>query len=501
MDASPLFEPDRRERTPDRAKFEPTRTHTKETTPPPDDGEGREARRGQTLALQRVPALELGVPAARPVCEKSDSIGASNDPLSEVRAGRREDLARILHTRTYTFMLRRRLRQIAFAGPLLGSLCLGAVPSAVAEPQANSPQAPASAAAPARHPVRWSTVHFQGDTALASLEGGGEAELTLDRELQEATRTLLRRARPVAGAATLIDAETAEVLAMVELGSTPEGSLLFDPIAPAASLFKIVTTAALLERSHVTPHQEVCYRGGLRKITRSHLEAARGKGTLCSPFAQALGFSRNAVYAQLATQKLMRSDLVEIGEAFGFNHPLPFDATARLGSLEVPYNDLDFARAAAGFIGSRLSVLGAAQLALTVANAGRVRSISLQSKSAAETPLPRRIYGEHTAQWLRRMMEVTVHSGTSLSAFSDERGRSYLGSIRVAGKTGTLKPTSNSPTASWFVGFAPSRKPKVVVSVLLQNPDKWYRKGNQVGRDLLRYYFSHAGARGVKSPL
>src|SRR5690606_38356778 len=95
--------------------------------------------------------------------------------------------------------------------------------------------------------------------------------------------------------------------------------------------------------------------------------------------------SRNAVFAQLATQKLMRSVLLEVAEAIGFNQPFPFDAPARLGKLEVPYNDLAFARTAAGFQNSRLSVLGAAQIMYTITRGGQVLPLHL-----THPPSPRR---------------------------------------------------------------------------------------------------------------
>jgi cell division protein FtsI/penicillin-binding protein 2 len=373
----------------------------------------------------------------------------------------------------------------------------------------------ATASVHARSPeqIRWATAKWQGDTALAHRFDGSEVPLTLRQDLQRSTKQLLRNARPVAGAAALVDVTTGAVLALAEIGNTAEGSLLFDPVAPAASVFKVVTTAALYERTSVSPQQKVCVNGGLRRIEREHLEPARGKGAVCAPLSQALGHSRNAVFAQLATQKLMRSDLLEVAEAIGFNRMLPFDAPARLGVLEVPYNDLAFARTAAGFENSRLSVLGAAQLMLTIARGGEVRSLRLgveslpdasashAGKDAAAGELQHRAFSAKTAAELTRMLEVTVRSGTSAEAFHDERGRSYLGNVRVAGKTGTLKPSAGSPTSSWFVGFAPSRKPRVVVSVLLQNPDEWHRKANQVARDLLRAYFSAEGTPGVTPPL
>jgi cell division protein FtsI/penicillin-binding protein 2 len=127
-------------------------------------------------------------------------------------------------------------------------------------------------------------------------------------------------------------------------------------------------------------------------------------------------------------------------------------------------------------------------------------------RRAGEFEAPSRRTILHTAldPWiagqLREMMETTVHGGTSLEAFTNDEGKSYLGGIRVAGKTGTLKPTTSDPTTTWFIGFAPSRHPRLVVSVLLQNGDVWRRRANEVARDLFRVYFAKRGARGVTNP-
>jgi cell division protein FtsI/penicillin-binding protein 2 len=98
------------------------------------------------------------------------------------------------------------------------------------------------------------------------------------------------------------------------------------------------------------------------------------------------------------------------------------------------------------------------------------------------------------------MMEVTVSSGTSLQAFTDDEGQSFLGGLSVAGKTGTLRPDEDEPTASWFIGFAPSRSPRLVVSVLLQNGRVWRRKGNEVARDVFRAYYAARRHPGVAAP-
>jgi len=267
------------------------------------------------------------------------------------------------------------------------------------------------------------------------------------------------------------------------------GHPLTQAITPAASLFKIVTTVALLERSQVRPGSRVCIDGGQHSIGRAHLTPPPPSAKVsCRPFGEALGFSRNAVFAQLATEHLLHQDLLEVAERLGFNRPLPFDTAAEMGTLEVPYNDLEFARTAVGFRGSRLSVLGAARLAHLIANGGSAPRLTLH----ADEPTPDAgalVMQASTARRLRGMLEVTTHSGTSLDAFSDPDGKNYLGAIRVAGKTGTLQPASAEAMASWFIGFAPSRKPEIVVSVMLENGAVWRRKAKQVARDFLRAYF------------
>lgn len=341
-----------------------------------------------------------------------------------------------------------------------------------------------------------------GDSPTCKTTSGSVASLTVDPHLQHCASELLRLANPLSGAALVVDAKTGRLLCCHGFvrGQSRGPSPVLVP-APAASVFKLVTTAALLDGGHVDPKTRICFSGGQRRIERHHLEAPANKDA-CPPFATALGFSRNAVYAQLATQRLTRQALLEKAEAWGFNRPLPFDATVTVGHLDLPYNDLEFARAAAGFVGSDLTPFGAAHLALTVASQGRPPQMRLIERLPGQPPtepvlLPR-VMSQNTAWRMTRMMEVTVHSGTSLEAFSRPDAQSYLGPIRVAGKTGTLQRGKSAPITSWFTGFAPSRDPKVVVTVLLQNSPLWRRKANEVARDLLRAVF--AGTRGVSHP-
>ncbi len=387
-----------------------------------------------------------------------------------------------------------RLHAPTFAGAAVVLLGLGAALPRVANGALLEPPEPVLDA-----------LHFEGGVASAPLTGGGTAELTLDAPLQHAAMRLLAAAHPGSGAIVAIDPRRGQVLAWAGLrGSAPAPAVVATTLAPAASLFKIVTTTALLEK-HVDPNRTVCIEGGTSGISLEHLTRPRNGHALCGPFHEALGRSRNAVFAQLVTRFLGRDDLLGTATRFGFNGDAPLDVAVPVGSLTVPEGELPFARAAAGFVGSRLSPVGAAHLATTVATGGRTLSLHIVKRAEGfEAPERRRFLGrvmhEETARELVRMMEITVSSGTCLAAFSDASGKSYLGDVRAAGKTGTLQPNDDDPTTSWFVGFAPSRHPRLVISVLLENGPLWRRKANEVGRDLFRAYFASRGYRGVTMP-
>ena len=349
---------------------------------------------------------------------------------------------------------------------------------------------------------------------IAPLAGGGEAVLTLDTDLQRAAAKILSAANPVRGGLVALDPRTGKVLAWAEVARDGRRhQVLTTSRVPAASVFKLVTTAALFETTSLSPKEQICISGGTHGIERRHLDAPRGDAIECSPFGYAIGYSKNAVFAQLATHRLLRRDLVDTAQALGFNGLVPFDVDVPVGTVDVPYGDLDFARTAAGFQGSTLSPLGGAYLASVIAHGGQAIKIRITEPSADangevadqpsvdDEPIVGRVLKPLTAARLRRMMEVTVRSGTCRRAFSDASGRPYLGSMRVSGKTGTLRPEATEGMTSWFIGFAPSQNPEVVISVMLENGAVWRQKANELARDWMRNYFHAHGRPWISDPL
>ncbi len=332
-----------------------------------------------------------------------------------------------------------------------------------------------------------------GSVLAVKDERGNRWPLTVDISMQRAAHQMLASIRPEAAALVAIQYATGRVLVLTEwpTATSRNESILLGRQFPAASVFKIVTTAALVEHAHISQERSVCTEGGVHSIGAEHLLTPHSGIVQCRPFAEALGFSRNAVFAQLANQYLKPEDLENYADRFGFGSALPLEIGIPLGQFHSESEPLTFARNATGFTGSSLSPLGAAYLAYVVASGGRALPLRLFETESTAPDLATDGFSAirpETASVLRRMMEVTVRRGTCRRAFHDERGRPYLPHIPVAGKTGTLG--EQDKTYSWFIGFAPSQQPEVVISVLLKNGPIWQKKANEIARDWLVDYFS-----------
>lgn len=334
---------------------------------------------------------------------------------------------------------------------------------------------------------------------VASLASGARAELTIDPGLQRHVRRELERYAVPYGALVAIDPRTGRVLAHVSHSSAaPDfGDVALDAGPPAASVFKIITAAALIENG-VRPSTSVCYGGGLHGISLTDLEDDASRDTRCATLTDALGGSINAVFAKLADRNLSPRTLGRYADAFGFGQTLPFELASSASAIDLPADRLEFARAAAGFWHSHLSPFHAAMIAATVANGGTMPRAGLVERIIAsdgtvssefEPAAYRSVIGAATARQLTAMMERTVSSGTARSAFVDPHGVAFLPGIRVAGKTGTL--TQERPDYrgyTWFVGFAPADAPTIAVAALVINSPEWRIKASYLAREALRYY-------------
>ena len=352
-----------------------------------------------------------------------------------------------------------------------------------------------------------------GATAPAE---GGTARLSLDVDLERSAHQLMAAHHLPEAAVVLIDVATGKLLVYashVDQGAPRD--LCAEATAPSASVFKVVTAAALIEDAHLGPDTKQCYAGGgEQRINAADLVEDPAHDRWCTTLAGAMGRSVNTVFARLAKERLTPTQLESMARRFGYGDALAFDVPVQPGGLHIPAEPLEFARTAAGFWNTTLSPLQAAAMSATVAHEGEAvrphvvdRVVSDRGEtvwSAPDDAPSHRAIGRDAAQQLTAMMERTVIEGTSFRAFHDPSGGSFLPGIGVAGKTGTLTEADSQRYYTWFTGFAPVHPDpsarQVAIAVLVVNGPTWQVKANVLARDVLRAYFAEHGVQGVTRP-
>jgi cell division protein FtsI/penicillin-binding protein 2 len=362
---------------------------------------------------------------------------------------------------------------------------------------------------PGPDPVRLETARLRGDRYVADRASGALAELTLDPRLQAATERLLHRSQIMYGASVLLSIPDGRVLALAGRSSVDPSAganeLALRPWAPAASVFKLVSAAALVEEAGLTADTRACYHGGVSSLRRDNL-VDNPRLDRCASLAYGIGKSQNAILAKLAIQHLSPGQLERTGHALGFEEALAFDLPVEPSHLDVPEgNPLEFARTAAGFWHSTLSPLHGALLASAIADGGRMvtpylvdrrredpqaaADAALDAVAAAPVPEARQVLTPEAAAQVAQMMAGVTRMGTAHKAFYDRAGRPRL-PFSAAGKTGTLygKADRGFVGYSWFVGFAPVEHPTVAFAVVLGNRPGYQLRASEVARQLLAEY-------------
>ena len=341
------------------------------------------------------------------------------------------------------------------------------------------------------------SIHEREGQMIAALAGGGEAILTLDPRAQAAAEGVLDQAQAPLGAIVAMSMDGRLLAYAGRRNKEPERErdwqLPAQVWAPAASVFKIVTAAALVSAG-VEPSRRVCYHGGIRSVDPSHLTDS-SRDNQCDDLTYGVARSQNAIMAKLANRHLNVETLADFADRFGFGHAPEFAIGADPARASIPDEPLEFARVAAGFWHTDVSALSGAVLANVVASGGlrvtprivdRVLEPSGDEREVVGVA-PVRTVDESVARTVGKMLVSTTTSGTARRAFHDQRGRTFFPGIEIAGKTGTLTRRDPSHLGySWFVGFAPADDPQIAVAVLLGNPPAWHLRGHTAARIVLQ---------------
>ena len=333
---------------------------------------------------------------------------------------------------------------------------------------------------------------IERDTVANAIDGQS-IRLTIDSAIQARTEEVLadvaQTYQPQGATAIVMNPQTAQVLAMANWPT-------FDPSDPAdadpealgnmatgftyepGSTFKAFTVAGALMEHLVTPNTvfdlPVELQVADRTITDSHV-----RGPVSLTVAQILAQSSNVGAAMIG---------LEVGgerfykwiRRFGFGDPtgIAFPGEER-GIVPTPS---EFSGSTMGNlpIGQGLSVTPIQMAAgySAIANGGILRPPQLvlqEDGHAVPEPEGHRVISSHTASQVKTMLEGVLAPGGTASEVS-------VPGYTLAGKTGTAEVAENGTYSDTkfvasFVGFAPAEDPKLLVTIVVNQPQGDYYGG------------------------
>jgi cell division protein FtsI/penicillin-binding protein 2 len=280
---------------------------------------------------------------------------------------------------------------------------------------------------------------------------------TIDTRLQEAA--VVGLAGRLGGVASL-DPRTGEVRALA--------GIAFSAPQPPGSTFKIVTATAALEQKLVKPSTEFPVE---THAIVDGVELQNAGGESCGgTFRNSFAHSCNSVFAPLGV-KIGAGPLVEAAERYGWNEKatIPGEVPSTLPPADEIDTPLEVASTAIGQFRTLATPLQLASVAQTIAMGGVRYPPTL---SPTRRPHGVRVTSRRVAHTIESMMVDVVAYGTGVAA--------ALPDAKVAGKTGTAEledtrdpetgetlPPDPENTDAWFTSYAPVKRPKIVVAVML----------------------------------
>jgi cell division protein FtsI/penicillin-binding protein 2 len=317
---------------------------------------------------------------------------------------------------------------------------------------------------------------------------------------------LMKSYRPDYGAFVAIDAETGKVLSMVSFtaknAKLAQENLALRASFPSASVFKVVTAAAVIENQKFGADTLIHFNGANHTLYRGNILKDRfNRWSRYATLKDAFAKSINTVFGRIGAYNVGSAELSDYASRFGFNHPILADFPIQIGRAPIPPNEdaWGLAETASGYTrNNTMSPLQAAMIASTVANEGKmmepyfVQSVTTESAGQiyqAEPKLVGLSIDPSTADEIKRLMRETVAHGTASHTF---RGfnRSKFRDIDVGGKTGSLTGTDPKGKYDWFIGFANGRGHRLAFAALTIHETLWRVKSSYLARKAIEKYFS-----------
>jgi cell division protein FtsI/penicillin-binding protein 2 len=328
---------------------------------------------------------------------------------------------------------------------------------------------------------------------VSGAQQGEDLRLTIDAGIQARTEEVLadlaQTYQPRSATAIVMDPRDAEVLAMADWPS-------FDPSDPSSaspedlrsmatgftyepgSTFKAFTVAGALSERLVTPNTPFYLPIEIQVADRT-ISDAEERGEETRTVAQILAQSSNVGAVRIGL-RLGEERFYEWIRRFGFGDPTGIEFPGEERGIVPTLSEFSGSTIGNLPIGQGLSVtpMQMAAAYAAIANGGILRPPRLIVKEGdTRTPAPdgHRVISRQTAAQLAQMLEGVLAPGGTASEVS-------VPGYTLAGKTGTAEVAvdggySDSQYVASFVGFAPARDPRLLVAVVVDEPQGSYYGG------------------------
>jgi cell division protein FtsI (penicillin-binding protein 3) len=324
-------------------------------------------------------------------------------------------------------------------------------------------------------------------------QGGLDVETTIDRyvqfRLEHSLEEAVQKHRAKAGTAVALDPKTGDVLAMAAVPSLnpndpadardrgARNRAVTDPFEPGSTMKTFSITGAL-EAGVIKVDEHWFCENGRYMIGPAQIHDAHPVGDATT--TEVLAKSSNICTAKIAARE-GRERLRDVLLRFGFGRPTGIDLPGeRAGQLRsVPHmGPVETATMSFGQ-GLTATPLQMAAAYAAIANGGvwvrphvLRRVVDGQGMVREEPAIERRrVIDESLARTMRGMLEAVTQKGGSAEKLS-------IPGYRFAGKTGTAQKVdpmtrrySTDRWASSFVGFAPATDPRLVIFVMVDEPE------------------------------
>jgi membrane peptidoglycan carboxypeptidase len=259
--------------------------------------------------------------------------------------------------------------------------------------------------------------------------------------------------------------ETGEVLALAGYRADGGANAALAGSFPAASLFKIVTAAAAVEKADFSAESTVAYDGGKHTLFKGNVVKEPNEGHHAATLKESFAESINTVFGKMGAFTLGPGDLSEFAGRFGFNADIEFEmpVEASTFALEEGEDPFRLAELASGFNrATRVSPLHGAMMAGAVANGGLLRKPSfvrevfdrenrIYYKAGAQEAVE--AVSPETARELSALMVAAVREGTGRRTFRRAADHPVLSRLEIGGKSGTINNDAGE-RVDWFVAWA-----------------------------------------------